>query len=281
MTNEEPKRLAPTPTVTRNLYAASGNRCAFPGCDSPLMRADGVLVGQIAHIEAASKDGPRFNKDMSNEERRAQANLMIMCATCHKVIDTDVAKWTVQKLQALKAEHEAIYTGAIDLLRRQVGDITEGVTWTPPENLGAVYAPGDLEPDELQQSIEDVNQIAAKMAGIPIGARSVLALVIIRGEARNSGVHWNTEVTIPLALLKQIVDCSESELVDHMNVLEHVGYGWLEEPWDGDQWEYQVGNSTGGLGWKLFADIKRLAAGDAKTIRRVIIDLDFTVLDAP
>jgi hypothetical protein len=40
---------------------------------------------------------------------------MIMCATCLKVIDTDVAKWTVQKLQTLKADHEAIYTGAIDL----------------------------------------------------------------------------------------------------------------------------------------------------------------------
>lgn len=86
---------------------------------------------------------PTLQQVMSNEERRAQANLMIMCATCHKVIDTDVAKWMVQKLQALKAEHEAIYTGAIDLLRRQVGDITEGVTWASPVTLGGVYKPGE------------------------------------------------------------------------------------------------------------------------------------------
>lgn len=281
MTTEEPKRVAPTPTVTRNLYAASGNRCAFPGCDSPLMRADGVLVGEIAHIEAASKDGPRFNKDMSNEERRAQANLMIMCATCHKVIDTDVAKWTVQKLQALKAEHETIYTGAIDLLRRQVGDITEGVTWTSPVTLGGVYKPGEQAPEELVADIAVVDQLAARLASMPMGARSVLALIIARGDARDRVGDWDVEVTIPLVLLSGLADCSEDELIEHLQVIEHMGFGALEEPLDGRGWRYQLVKSTGDVGWKVFCEIKRLAAGDPKVVRRAIIDLDFTVLDSP
>lgn len=52
---EEPKRLAPTTDVTRDLYLRSGNRCAYPDCNQPLMRSDGVLVGEIAHIEAAMR----------------------------------------------------------------------------------------------------------------------------------------------------------------------------------------------------------------------------------
>lgn len=281
MTKEEPKRLAPSRTVTRNLYLASGNRCAFPGCDSPLMRADGVLVGEIAHIEAASEDGPRFNKNMTNEERRAQTNLMIMCATCHKVIDTDVAKWTVENLKALKTEHEATYTGAVDLLRQQVGDITEGVTWTSPTNLGGIYEPGDQSAEEMAADIAVIDGLAGRLASMPMGARSVLALIIARGDARDRFGDWDLEVTIPLALLSGLADCGEDALVEHLQVIEHMGFGAFEEPLDGQGWQFQLMKSTGDLGWKVFCDIKRLANGDAKFVRRAIIDLDFTVLDAP
>lgn len=47
------KRLTPRPDVTRRLYLASGNRCAFPQCEQALMGSDAVLVGEIAHIEGA------------------------------------------------------------------------------------------------------------------------------------------------------------------------------------------------------------------------------------
>jgi hypothetical protein len=61
---ETPKRLTPSPDVTRRLYLASGNRCAYPQCDQALMGADAVLVGQIAHIEGALPDSARFNPKM-------------------------------------------------------------------------------------------------------------------------------------------------------------------------------------------------------------------------
>lgn len=116
---------------------------------------------------------------------------------------------------------------------------------------------------------------------MPMGARSVLALVIARGDVPRGGMHWDTEVTIPLTLLKGIADCSEDELFEHLQVIEHMDLGWIEEPFEGERWEFHVGKSTGDLGWTVFCDIKRLADGDAKVIRRAIIDLDFTVLDAP
>jgi hypothetical protein len=47
---ETPKRLTPREDVTRRLYLASGNRCAYPQCDQALMTAQAVLVGEIAHI---------------------------------------------------------------------------------------------------------------------------------------------------------------------------------------------------------------------------------------
>ena len=77
------------------------------------MTTDGVLVGEIAHIEAAKPEGPRFRESMTDEDRRASANLLLLCGTHHTIIDGDPATWTVKKLQGLKASHEAVYTGAV------------------------------------------------------------------------------------------------------------------------------------------------------------------------
>ena len=82
------------------------------------MGSNGVLVGEIAHIEAALPDGARFNPTMTNKDRRAFNNLMLMCATDHTTIDADFETWTVEVLTELKKKHEAVYTGAIDQLRR-------------------------------------------------------------------------------------------------------------------------------------------------------------------
>lgn len=94
-------------TVSR-LYCVSHNRCAYPGCDFPLLEPDSkVLVAEVCHIEADSPDGPRFNKAQTEAERQSFSNLMILCSNHHKVIDTDLTTWTVERLGALKNEHEA------------------------------------------------------------------------------------------------------------------------------------------------------------------------------
>jgi hypothetical protein len=147
---ETPKRLTPRADVTRRLYLAMGNRCAFPQCEQALMGSDAVLVGEIAHIEGALPDSARFNAAMTNEQRRHYDNLLLMCGTHHTVIDSDETTWTVAKLKDLKRAHEATYTAAIDKLRQQVGDVTDGVTYTPAANGLAILDGQGLDPNELE-----------------------------------------------------------------------------------------------------------------------------------
>ena len=90
---EERRRIRPSQKVLRDLYLRSGNRCTFPGCDQPLQTEDGVWVGQIAHIEAAAPGGPRFREGMTDEERCAYENLLLLCELCrrrHKVHYADL-----------------------------------------------------------------------------------------------------------------------------------------------------------------------------------------------
>lgn len=103
------KRKAPRADTLKVLYATSGNECAFPDCIHPIFNEDGLYIAQLCHIEAAKKGGPRYNDTQTNDERNGVNNLMFMCHRHHKETD-DVAKFTVQKLKAIKLKHESRFT---------------------------------------------------------------------------------------------------------------------------------------------------------------------------
>src|SRR5664279_3106600 len=279
---EIPKRLTPRAEVTRRLYLASGNRCAFPQCEQALMGSDAVLVGEIAHIEGALPDSTRFNGTMSNEQRRHYDNLLLMCGTHHTVIDSDDRTWTVAKLEDLKRAHEAIYTAAIDQLRRQVGDITDGGTFRPAANGLAILDAVGLNATELEECRQDINRFAERLSRIPVDARSLLAVIVSRGDKTPSHVlnsHWSGEFQIPVRVLKSIADCTATELRQHIEVLEHFELLYRDdEPFDGPPL-YVVGNSTPGIGWPLLQDIRDLDAPERPVVRHILCDLDFAALD--
>lgn len=103
------KRGTISSNVYKNLFAHSGNCCAFDGCTNPIFEDDGTLTGECCHIEAASEKGPRYNSKQSNEERNGYNNLIMLCSRHHKIIDSDPNKYTVEYLKELKSKHEKKY----------------------------------------------------------------------------------------------------------------------------------------------------------------------------
>lgn len=95
----------------KRLFALSGNRCAFPGCNRNMIDEDGDVLGQVCHIEAAEEGGERFNPKQSDDERRAVDNLMLLCYDHHVKTD-DVIKYKVADLKRMKSEHEARFISA-------------------------------------------------------------------------------------------------------------------------------------------------------------------------
>lgn len=98
-------RKTPTLSTLRRLYTLSGNQCAFPGCAHALVNNEGVGIAQICHIEAAEQGGQRYNKNQTDEERRAFENLMVLCHAHHKITD-DVSRYGVSELKSMKSNHE-------------------------------------------------------------------------------------------------------------------------------------------------------------------------------
>ena len=100
-------RRKPLLKIIKRLYALSGNRCAFPGCDVVFVSSeDETNLSNICHIEAAEEGGERYNPNSNDEERRSFKNLILLCPNHHKVTD-DVQTYTVEVLREMKEVHEA------------------------------------------------------------------------------------------------------------------------------------------------------------------------------
>lgn len=91
------------PTIKR-LFIESGRRCAFPGCETPLVLESGEIIGEICHIRARNARGPRHDRNQSEAQRQGYDNLLLLCPTHHRVIDAQPAAYTVEVLQEMKAQ---------------------------------------------------------------------------------------------------------------------------------------------------------------------------------
>lgn len=93
----------------KQLFALSGNECAYPSCNHPIFNDDGTYIAQLCHIKAVSSGGERYDQVQTDDERNKIDNLMFMCHRHHKETD-DVSKYSVEKLKHIKSMHESSFT---------------------------------------------------------------------------------------------------------------------------------------------------------------------------
>ncbi len=104
--------------------------CSNPDCRCPTSGPgsfeDSVKrVGCASHITAASLGGPRYNRNLSSEERRSAQNGIWLCCNCHVLVDSDPIAYPVDLLVQWKAYSEYLCNceleGAVNL--HEEGDL--------------------------------------------------------------------------------------------------------------------------------------------------------------
>lgn len=104
----------PTEATILHVYTASAGRCSFFGCQDYVMqeRLTGkrAILGNVAHIVAASRDGARGDHPLPMSERSKFENLMLMCREHHDFIDKkeSALEYSVERLMKQKKKHEAM-----------------------------------------------------------------------------------------------------------------------------------------------------------------------------
>jgi len=93
------------------LWGRSGNRCAICKCelvaDSLVPADDPSVIGDMAHIVARKASFTRGNYDeLTEDQREAYGNRILVCKIDHKKIDDQPAYFTVERLREIKTGHE-------------------------------------------------------------------------------------------------------------------------------------------------------------------------------
>lgn len=94
--------------IYRALLARSGNKCAYPGCERPIVNIKNIYEAQLCHIESVLHKKQRFNDKLSEEELNGYNNLMFMCLK-HHVETNDEDVYTTEIMRKMKYEHESKY----------------------------------------------------------------------------------------------------------------------------------------------------------------------------
>jgi len=140
-------------------------RCSNPDCRKPTIGPNSdqtkvTRIGIAAHICAAAPGGPRYDENMTKEERENISNGIWLCSDCAKLIDVDVNKYTIYLIHTWKKTAEELATAEMisDSMTSSVTDKNILEFYAICFNRSAFHDPirceGNIE-DDFKKAIED------------------------------------------------------------------------------------------------------------------------------
>jgi hypothetical protein len=148
------------PAVVRGLLVGSGNRCAYPGCDEILTDPGWKqLKAEIAHICGERPGSPRYDPKMTEADRTAISNLVLLCPNHHTVVDALLPQdHPVALLREMKERHEV--ASQVDGSGREEPWISDPelqrLAVLLMERSGAVMIDWLCEDDAIEIEIEEI-----------------------------------------------------------------------------------------------------------------------------
>lgn len=148
----------------------SGDCCALPDCRRHLLQnSDGgnlINVGEAAHIagerggKGTGRPSARFDSNMTNKERNHYNNLIYLCRTCHRKIDSIPGErdYPVERLQKIKVDHEKKVREAIADAFAHVSfpELAEVTQWLQQVDLSQFTTDFSLIPLEAKLKKNDL-----------------------------------------------------------------------------------------------------------------------------
>jgi hypothetical protein len=101
--------MAISSKTRKMLWGKSGAKCAICKTDLVVQSESSeayFIIGDECHISAQNPDGPRYDGEMSKEDRDNGGNLILLCKNHHKIVDDDISTYTIDFLLSLKRDHE-------------------------------------------------------------------------------------------------------------------------------------------------------------------------------
>lgn len=109
--NNQNKRDDFTSDTVTKLGKRVGFLCSNPDCRILTVGPNEVSdrttnIGKAAHITAASPNGPRYDPDLTSEQRKSIDNGIWLCGNCHDKVDADAVRYPAELLRQWKKDAE-------------------------------------------------------------------------------------------------------------------------------------------------------------------------------
>lgn len=227
------------------------------------------------HIEGVR--GERFNKAMTNEDRRAFENVLLLCYPHHVATD-DERIYTVEAMRKMKADHEARFAGVeARIMDAPLRDLTADTKCSYAQNgrkISRVLG-WKLTEEELRGTAESIRQAVEVLATLPPATRSVLGVLLSRG-----AVAYDNEVEVLAFELHQCLGIDRGTFIGHVRTLEAHHFAHFAK--NNDDVEV-VRTSQNGfqspLIWPMWIDLREFCAATGDDVQDVITNLRFDALD--
>lgn len=102
-------RISPSTNTKLRLFADSGGFCQNPDCLSELFRDiddSTIHVAEMAHVISTADAGPRAKAMLTPKELGSYDNLVLLCPTCHTIIDKAEDKYPETLVKHWKQTHK-------------------------------------------------------------------------------------------------------------------------------------------------------------------------------
>jgi len=138
--------------------------CSNPTCRKftigPHEKADkATIIGVAAHITAASPNGPRFDSELTDEQRSHINNGIWLCCNCATLIDKDFTKYSFVELNKWKSDAEAEISRHLQGVVIAEDDISNvpfieaDIIWTHGGRWNRGFSPRNKQPIVIGQDL--------------------------------------------------------------------------------------------------------------------------------
>lgn len=163
------------------LWASSRGVCGHPECDRQLITLDGgrwTTLGEIAHIRAHSREGPRFDATWTGSAD-SYDNCLLLCRDHHRLVDSNADAYPIETLLEWKRQHEFLAIG------HRVDSMDHIAAPPPPARLAIVRGESARR---LEQTLASRSRIA--LLGLSGSGKTELARQWFTSRAANYTFRW-------------------------------------------------------------------------------------------
>lgn len=222
---------------TENYRCLRLTSCKSPDLDKTQIENSPLLMGEAAHIVAASKNGPRGDVEMGDDFRSSEDNGIWLCQIHAAWIDKDNGNgYTIEQLREMKKSHEnyirrALEEGNCEYLSTRDGNNTLTIIndFSYPENLYRIIALEvddgiELTDEQVEESIENVKQTMKTWEKEPIEFRQLAGVVFQYGNLGDLFYSSKPSVQISLGKLLRLMNSNERLINDFIIELSNSNF---------------------------------------------------------